>query len=114
MNRWHWDGLNGFSIVLDRDRKVEIGSSNTTLVDIIKSSITPQNLNTFCQELNQSNGMTKSRRVGFLKKLAYSYRRFGKYIKKCQDPIGYKELVEQLCQILLLQEQGYLKVYYGE
>jgi len=57
--------------------------------------------------------LTKGKRIRFFKNLAYSYRRFGKYIKKCQDPIGYKELVEYLWKTLLLQEQGYLKIYYG-
>lgn len=50
----------------------------------------------------------------FKKKLGYTYRRFRKCIKKCQDPIRYKELVEHLCQILYLEQQGYLKVYDGD
>jgi len=58
MNKRLWDGLNGFSIALARVGKAETDSSNAALVDTIKSSITPKNLNTLCQELNQSNGMT--------------------------------------------------------
>ncbi len=50
----------------------------------------------------------------FKKKLGYTYRRFRKCIKKCQDPELYKELVQKLCQLLLLEEQGYLKIYYGD
>jgi len=73
MNKWLSDGINGFCIAIGRGRKADIDSSNTTLVDAIKSSIAlnAQNLNTVCQELNQSNGMnlTKGKLIRFLKKV---------------------------------------------
>jgi len=50
----------------------------------------------------------------YKKKLGYRWRRFRKCIKKCQDPLSYQKLVEQLCQLLLLEERGYLKIYYGD
>jgi transposase len=72
MNKWLSNGLNGFSIAVGRGRKAEIDSSDVPLVETIKSSIAlnPQNLNTVCQELNQSNGMTltKGKLIRFLKK----------------------------------------------
>jgi hypothetical protein len=48
------------------------------------------------------------------KKLGYRWRRFRKCIKKCQDPQQYQRLVAQLCQLLYLEEQGYLQLYYGD
>ncbi len=44
----------------------------------------------------------------------YRWRRFRKCIKKCQDPENYQKRVEELCQWLLLEERGYLKIYYGD
>jgi transposase len=48
------------------------------------------------------------------KKLGYRFRRFRKCIKVCQDPEKYEALVRQLCELLYLEEQGYLKLYYGD
>jgi transposase len=46
--------------------------------------------------------------------LGYRWRRFRKCIKKCQDPEKYQSIVNELCQLLSLEESGYLKIYYGD
>lgn len=48
------------------------------------------------------------------KKLGYKWRRFRKCIKSCQDPENYSSKVNELCQLLSLEESGYLKIYYGD
>lgn len=35
-------------------------------------------------------------------------------MKQCQDVESYERLVKQLCELLLLEEKGYIKIYYGD
>ena len=56
----------------------------------------------------------KSIKTVFKKKLDYTWRRFRKCIKKCQDPEKYQSIVNELCQLLSLEKSGYLKIYYGD
>ena len=46
--------------------------------------------------------------------MKYSWRRFRKCIKCCQDPAMYEYLVSQLCTYMLLEESGKLQIYYGD
>lgn len=53
-------------------------------------------------------------KVFLKKKLGYTWRRFRKCVKKCQDPEKYLSKVNELCQLLSLEESGYLNIYYGD
>jgi len=103
--------IDGFSISTGRGRKAKIEPSDIALVDSLTKEIrlNHQNLDTVYSELNKSIelNLIKINSMDFLKKkLKYAYRRFRECIKKCQDPILYKELFEKLCQMLYLEEQG--------
>jgi len=46
--------------------------------------------------------------------MKYSWRRFRKCVKQCQDPQMYEYIVSQLCMYLTLEEAGKLKIYYAD
>jgi transposase len=57
-----------------------------------------------------------SKRVlqGFLKSLGYSYRRIRKRLKQSPDAAVYEAKVLELMQLLVLERQNFLKIYYAD
>lgn len=47
-----------------------------------------------------------------MKKLGYTWKRFRKSLKILQDPIIYEAKLKQLKELYLLEEQGYLDIFY--
>lgn len=48
------------------------------------------------------------------KKLNYTWRRIRKSLKAKQAPVEYQAKIIQLCGLLWLEKQGFVKIYYGD
>jgi transposase len=66
--------------------------------------------------LSESIGkqVTKDMLRRFLKKLRYSYRRIRQWVKKAPDPIAYAAKVKALKELIELEQDNFLTIYYGD
>ena len=118
-SNWTNKGIVGLQIVSGRGRKADLSTACDALIQDIKEHIAlnPQGLEAVCLQINEKWGLNLSKqqvKKFIKKKLGYRWRRFRKCIKKCQDPEKYQSLVNELCQLLQLEKQGYLRIYYGD
>lgn len=118
-NRWESNGILGLILQKGRGVKAKLDQLSPEefeqVTEAIKSD--PQSLKNICQSLSETLGfkVTKYMLKRILKKkLKYTWRRFRKCIKSLQFPKEYEAKLQELKQLLLLENQGFIKVYFAD
>ena len=118
-NRWENMGIVGLMILPGRGVKAKLDSLAEIDVTKIKNELKndPQSLKKVAQSLSKLLGfhVTIWMLKRFLKKkLGFTWRRFRKCLKSLQNEEEYQQKIEQLAQLLWLENEGYIKLYYGD
>ena len=119
INDYESEGLPSLSMSPGRGMKAVLDSISEEQIELVKEQIknNPQNMVQVSAQLSKMLGfqVTKWMLKRFVKKkLNYTWRRIRKSLKSKQDPIEYQEKIIQLCGLLWLEKQGFLKIYYGD
>ena len=118
-DRWETMGIVGLMILPGRGIKAMLDNLGEIDVDTIKKQLKndPQSLKNVAQSLSEFLGfhVTIWMLKRFLKKkLGFTWRRFRKCLKALQNEEEYQQKLEQLAQLLWLENEGHIKLYYGD
>jgi len=118
IHRYDQFGFLGLLIRPGRGLKAPLHSLTSLQIEVVKAEVenNPQSLRAVCVVLSEKFGftITKSMLKKYLKKLKYTWHRLRKWLKPRQDPLEYARLSEELKTLLQLEDQNYLKVYFGD
>lgn len=117
-DQWQKDGLEGLKIKPGRGLKPILNVNNADVVDLIKKKVKeqPLKLNNILSAISEYVGLKVSKNVlkKFLKSLRYSYRRIRKVLKKSPDPAVLDAKLKEMIQLVSLEKQGFLKIYFAD